>query len=192
MAIFSQVALPELDRIHTSAICLTGNEDLAQDLVQETLLRAFRFFHRFEVGTNCRAWLLTILHHTFFNRYRAERRERGRADIDEPAVASEARISSAVEDDPEALFLSNQLDGEIVEALRGLPEEYRTVIVLVDLQDLTYEESSRVLGCPIGTVRSRLSRGRLLLRKRLLDYAVRRGHFRRSCCSRNTAVSCDI
>jgi RNA polymerase sigma-70 factor (ECF subfamily) len=175
---FERVALPHLDQVHGAAVYLTRSPERAADLVQDTFLRAFRFFHRFEPGTNCRAWLLTILHNTFRNRYRAERRERGQLDVDDPVTAAEASRAVERDDDPESLVLSQLLDQEVAEALRALPEEFRSVIVLVDLQELTYEESAEALGCPIGTVRSRLSRGRRLLAERLRGYARARGRQR--------------
>ena len=175
---FEQVSLPHLDAVFTSACYLANDRDRAQDLVQETFLRAYRFFHQFEPGTNCRAWLLTILHNTFRNRYRAQQRERGHVDIDEPVTACEATFAAERQDDPEALVMSQLLDGEVKEALGSLAEEFRSAVVLVDLQELTYEEAALALGCPIGTVRSRLSRARRVLGERLGEYARQSG-FRR-------------
>lgn len=172
---FQRVALPHLDHLYTSALYLAGAPDRASDLVQETFLRAFRFFHQFAPGTNCRAWLLTILHNTFRNRYRADQRTRGQIDIDDPVASAEASLAVDADDDPESLVLSKLLDDEVARALGSIPEEFRSAVVLVDLQELTYEESARVLGCPIGTVRSRLSRGRKLLAEELREYARRRG-----------------
>jgi RNA polymerase sigma-70 factor, ECF subfamily len=172
---FDAEALPHLDHLFSAAFYLCGDRDRSADLVQETFLRAFRFFHQFEPGTNCRAWLLTILHNTFRNQYRAGQRERGQLDIDEPGAAREATAASGVDSDPQALVLSEMMDQEIVQALGELPEEFRSAIVAVDLQELTYEEGARVLGCPVGTVRSRLSRGRRLLERKLAGYARERG-----------------
>ena len=172
---FEREALPHLDQVYTTALYLSGDPDRAADLVQETFLKSFRFFHRFELGTNCRAWLLTILHNTFRNRYRSERKFLGHVDLDEPAVTAEATIQRGAEDDPEILVLSGLLDHQVEAALQALPEDFRTVVVLVDLQDLTYEECASVVGCPIGTVRSRLSRARRLLASVLADYARERG-----------------
>ena len=172
---FERVALPYLDAVYSAGLYLAADPDRASDLTQETFLRAYRFFHRFEPGTNCRAWLLTILHNTFRNRYRAERRERGHLDVDDPAASVEASLATGAGDDPETRVLANVVEGEVRDALAGLPEEFRSVIVLVDLQDLTYEECARALACPIGTVRSRLSRGRRLLHDRLRGFAERRG-----------------
>jgi RNA polymerase sigma-70 factor (ECF subfamily) len=174
-AAFDAEALPHLDHLYGAAFYLCADRDRAGDLVQETVLRAFRFFDRFEPGTNCRAWLLTILHNTFRNQYRASRRERGQVDIDEPGPAHEASEAAGIETNPETIVLSEMMDQEIVDALRGLPEEFRSTVVLVDLQELSYEEAARALGCPVGTVRSRLSRGRRMLERELAGYARERG-----------------
>jgi RNA polymerase sigma-70 factor, ECF subfamily len=177
--VFEAEALPHLHHLYGAASYLCADPHRAADLVQETMLRAFRFFHLFEPGTNCRAWLLTILHNTFRNQYRASRLERGQVDIDEPGPASEATEASLSETNPETIVLSEMMDQEIVDALRELPEEFRSAIVLVDLQELSYEEGARALGCPVGTVRSRLSRGRRMLERKLAAYARERGIRRR-------------
>ena len=174
-AAFEAEALPHLDHLYGAAFYLCADRDRAADLVQETLLRAFRFFHQFEPGTNCRAWLLTILHNTFRNQYRASQRTRGHVDIEEPGPAREATEAAAVENNPETIVLAETMDQEIVDALGELPDEFRAAIVLVDLQELSYEEGARALGCPVGTVRSRLSRGRRMLERRLAGYARERG-----------------
>jgi RNA polymerase sigma-70 factor, ECF subfamily len=172
---FEAEALPHLDQLYSAAFYLCGDRDRGADLVQETILRAFRFFHQFEPGTNCRAWLLTILHNTFRNQYRARRREGGQVDIDEPAAALEVSEVTGGESNPETLVLAEMLDQEIVQALGELPDEFRSAIVLVDLQELSYEEGARALGCPVGTIRSRLSRGRRLLGRKLAGYGRQRG-----------------
>jgi RNA polymerase sigma-70 factor (ECF subfamily) len=171
-AAFISEALPHLGRIYSTAAYLCGDADRASDLVQETYLRAFRFFHKFEQGTNCRAWLLTILHNTFLNQRRAERHTRSNVDIDDPIATSAVGAASS---NPETLVLSEIFDQEIVKALQELPEDFRSAVVLVDLQELTYEEAAKALSCPIGTVRSRLSRGRHLLAQKLAAYARDRG-----------------
>jgi RNA polymerase sigma-70 factor, ECF subfamily len=175
---FESAALPHLEHLYGAAFYLCADRDRASDLVQETMLRAFRFFHQFEPGTNCRAWLLTILHNTFRNLYRSGRRERAQVDIDEPATAREASEASGVNENPETLVLGDLMDDEVVQALGELPEDFRAAIVLVDLEELTYEEGARALGCPVGTVRSRLSRGRRLLAEKLAAYARERGLLR--------------
>jgi RNA polymerase sigma-70 factor (ECF subfamily) len=173
-AAFDAEALPHLDHLYGAAFFLCADRDRAGDLVQETVLRALRFFDRFEPGTNCRAWLLTILHNTFRNQYRSSRRERGQVDIDEPGAARAASEAAGIETNPETIVLSEMMDQEIVDALRALPEEFRSTVVLVDLQELSYEEAARALGCPVGTVRSRLSRGRRVLERKLAGYARER------------------
>lgn len=172
---FEQEVLPHLDNLFGAAFYLCGDRDRAGDLVQECCLRAFRFFHQFEKGTNCRAWLMTILHNTFRNQYRAGLRERGQLDIHEPAADHEASLAAGPPSDPETLVLAEMMDQEVTAALAALPEEFRSVVVLVDLQELSYEESARALECPVGTVRSRLSRGRRLLAEKLAVYARERG-----------------
>ena len=172
---FEAEALPHLDKLFGAAFYLCGDRDRAADLVQECCLRAFRFFHQFQKGTNCRAWLMTILHNTFRNQYRAGLRERGQLDIHEPAADHEASLAAGPPSDPETLLSSGMMDEEVATALAALPEEFRSAVVLVDLQELSYEESARALDCPIGTVRSRLSRGRRLLADKLAAYARERG-----------------
>lgn len=171
---FDRAALPHLDHVYGSALYLARDPHRAADLVQETYLRAFRFFHQFTPGTNCLAWLLTILHNTFRNRYRSEGRTRGHLDVDDPVVANQVVADAA--DEPERRLLAGLLDREVADALATLPEEFRSAVVLVDLQDLTYEDAARVLECPIGTIRSRLSRGRKLLAHELSGYARERGY----------------
>jgi len=146
---FHQVALPLLDRVYRAAIYLTKDKSQAEDLVQETYLRAFQSFDKFAPGTNCKAWLLTILRNLFISQYQQKRRR------PEPVVWE-----------------------EIEQALRELPEEFCTAIILVDIEELSYEEAAEAMGCPVGTIRSRLSRGRRMLQVALRDYALERGVIR--------------
>lgn len=174
---FTQWALPHLDHVYTAGLYLTRNHDEAEDLVQETFLKAYRSWHQFTVGTNCRAWLMTILHNTFKNRYRERYRQQSIVEFDETvyeqSVASENGRHAG---DPETLLAAQALDGEVERALKSLPLEFLEVIVMVDLQDLTYEETAAALGCPIGTVRSRLSRARQRLEVALREYAQEHGY----------------
>jgi len=172
---FDRVAIPHLDGVFGAAVYLTADPEAACDLVQETFLRAFRFFHQFEPGTNCRAWLLKILHNTFRNGYRVQQRSRNSVDIDDPPVEAEATLANGVDNDPEGLVLSSLLDHEVSHALARLPEVFRSVVVMIDIEDLTYNEAAKVLACPVGTVRSRLSRARALLERELRPYARTRG-----------------
>lgn len=175
---FERVALPHLSELYRAAFYLTRYAPEAGDLVQETYLRAFRFFDQFEPGTNCRAWLLTILRNLFVNRYRQKAREPEVLDCEEIERSYGASIERAEEhcrSDPESLVFSRIVVDKIETALKKLPEEFRTAIILVDIEELTYEQAGKVMGCPIGTVRSRVSRGRRILQVALRDYAVQSG-----------------
>jgi len=175
---FERVALPQLSHLYTSAFYLTKDKAEAEDLVQETYLRAFRFFNKFQPGTNCRAWLLSILRNFFINRYQQKKREPESVDwekIDQVYGSMVEQGEKAERNNPEGLLISQLMDEEVEEALRGLPEEYRTAIVLVDIEELSYEEAAKVMECAIGTVRSRVSRGRRMLQVALRKYALERG-----------------
>lgn len=178
---FEQWALPHKDHVYTACLYLTRHKEEAEDLFQETYLRAFRFFHQFTPGTNCRAWLLTIMHNAFKNRAPQQRRAARTVEFDGAAYEYERKQIAGGEagrDDPATLYQAKLVDREIIDALTALPEEYRSTLLLVDIEDLTYEDAARVLGCPIGTVRSRLSRARRLLQTALKDYARERGYIR--------------
>jgi len=175
---FERVALPQLSHLYTSAFYLTKDKTEAEDLVQETYLRALRFFHKFQPGTNCRAWLLSIMRNLFINRYQQKKREAETVDWEEIDQVYDSMVGQgekAERDNPEALLISQLMDEEVEKALRELPEEYRTAIVLVDIEELSYEEAAKVMECAIGTIRSRVSRGRRLLQVALRDYALERG-----------------
>lgn len=178
---FKRVALPQLSHLYTSAFYLTKDRAEAEDLVQETYLRAFRFFDKFQPGTNCRAWLLSILRNLFINRYQQKKREAEKVDwekidhVYESIVEQGEKAERAERDNPETFLISQLMDEEVEEALKNLPEEYRTAIVLVDIEELSYEEATKVMDCAIGTVRSRVSRGRRMLQVALRGYALERG-----------------
>ncbi len=175
---FERVALPQLSHLYTSAFYLTKDKTEAEDLVQETYLRALRFFHKFQPGTNCRAWLLSILRNLFINRYQQKKREAETVDWEKIDQVYDSMVElgeKAERDNPEGLLISELMDEEVEKALRKLPEEYRTAIVLVDIEELSYEEAAKVMACAIGTIRSRVSRGRRMLQVALRDYALERG-----------------
>jgi len=175
---FERAALPYLSDLYKAAFYFTKNEAEAEDLVQESYLRAFRFFDKFKPGTNCKAWLLSILRNLFINRYRQKRRESEMVDwerIDQAYDLMVKRAQSAEGNNPESLLFSRLMDHEVQQALKELPEVFRLAIVLVDIEDLTYEEAGKVMGCPTGTVRSRVSRGRRILQVALRGYAVQTG-----------------
>jgi RNA polymerase sigma-70 factor, ECF subfamily len=180
-AAFAQWALPHKDAVFTACLYLTRDRDEAEDLLQETYLRAFRFFHHFTPGTNCRGWLLTIMHNQFKTRYVRTRNARHTVEFETAAYEYEKkRIADgeAQKNDPAELVLSHLMDSEIADAVQVLPEEYRTALILVDIEELSYDEAARVLECPIGTVRSRLSRARHRLRRVLAEYAREHGYLR--------------
>ncbi len=180
---FERVALPQLSRLYTSAIYFTKDKAEAEDLVQMTYLRAFRFFDKFATGTNVRAWLLSILRNLFINRYRQKRREPTTVDwekIDEVYESMVEQGENLGRGNPEQHFVSQMMDDEVEAALKGLPEEFRTAIVLVDIEELSYQKTAQVMECPVGTVRSRVSRGRRMLQVALRGYALQRGLIRQS------------
>lgn len=172
------MALPLLSQLYTAAFYLTKDGAEAEDLVQETYLRAFRFFDKFEPGTNCKAWLLAILRNLFINRYRQKKAEPEMVDWEKIDQAYESLMEQGEKtekNNPESLFFSQLMDHEVEQALKELPEEFRTTIILVDMEELSYEEAAKVLECPVGTIRSRLSRGRRMLQVALREYALKRG-----------------
>lgn len=169
------MALVHLDALYHTALRLTRNRAEAEDVVQEAFLRAFRSFHRFNPGTNCRAWLFTILRNVFLNRVRTQGREVLEADmggLDQVEVTADARADR----NPEEQFLQTMLHGDVDRALTTLPLAFREAVMLVDIEGLTYREVAEVVGCPVGTVMSRLSRGRALLRRALGRFAREHGY----------------
>jgi RNA polymerase sigma-70 factor (ECF subfamily) len=169
---FDAEVLPHLDALYANALRLTHSRTDAEDLVQETVLRAFRFFDRFERGTNVKAWLLRIQYNTFVNRYRRNTREREIKDTMAVEPSGEEVVSRAALralTDPSGNALRPLIAREIEAALDALPEEQRLVVVLADIEELSYKEIAEVLGCPIGTVMSRLHRSRRALRAHLID-----------------------
>ena len=169
------MALVHLDGLYHVALRLTRNRAEAEDVVQEAFLRAFRSFHRFNPGTNCRAWLFTILRNVFLNRVRTQGREILEAEtggLDQV----EAMNDTTVARNPEEQFLQTMLHGDVDRALATLPLLFRETVMLVDIEGLTYREVAEVVGCPIGTVMSRLSRGRALLRRALIRFAREHGY----------------
>ncbi len=176
---FEHSALCHLSHLFTAAFYLTRDKAEAEDLVQETYLRAFRFFDKFQPGTNCRAWLLSILRRLFINCYQQKRREPELVDWEKIDKVYESMVEQRKEignGNPEMCFFSQIIDQEVEEAVKALPEEYRSAIVLVDIEELSYKEASKVLECRIGTVCSRVSRGRRMLQVALRDYAIKRGY----------------
>lgn len=178
---FESQALPYLDPLYNMAYRLTRNAHDAQDLVQETYLKAYRYYAKFEEGTNLKAWLFKIMKNTFINGYRKQQNrplESAFSDIEDAFEGSVREDATQGIRDPEQQYLARVLDGDVQQALDDLPTEYRMVILLVDLESFTYKEAAAILDVPVGTVMSRLYRGRRLLEKALLRYARRQGYLR--------------
>lgn len=176
---FEEVALVHLDALYRSALRLTHDRAEAEDLVQETCLRAFRNFHRFNPGTHCRAWLFTIMRNIYLNRLRRADREvvEGDSSAWQSATESATALVSAG-DNPEEEFFQTILHGDVDRTLKALPLVFREAVILADLEGLSYKEVAEVLGCPVGTVMSRLSRGRDLLRRALSRFAREHGYLK--------------
>jgi RNA polymerase sigma-70 factor (ECF subfamily) len=176
---FETEALSFLDALYRTALRMTRSAAEAEDLVQETYIRAFRFREQFTLGTNLKAWLFRILTNTFINQYRrkAARPETTELDdVDESILYRHMRDVSpgSSSPDPEAELIDNTLSSEVKEALEALPEKFRTTLLL-DVEGFSYKEIAEMLDIPIGTVMSRLHRGRKFLQKRLYDLARDRG-----------------
>ena len=175
---FEALALPHLDGLYAAALRLTKNPGDAEDLVQDAVLRAFRFFDKFERGTNLKAWLFKILTNTFINKYRRSVKERTLVDGAEREAVKERVVSRDATDyaaNPEQFFFDRLLSDDVVRAVDALPIDFRLVVILADLQEFSYKEIADVLDVPVGTVMSRLFRGRRLLQKALASYAVASG-----------------
>lgn len=166
---FEKIVLPYLGYLYRVAFHLVRKKkEDAEDLVQETFIKAYKSFHQLKDKEKCRAWLTSILYNTFVNKYRKEEK----ASI----ISQPIEESIIYQENPETEILRGVMDQEVLGALFELPEEYSIVIVLSDIENLSYKEISEILGIPIGTVRSRLSRGRRPLRGSLYQYAKGRGY----------------
>jgi RNA polymerase sigma-70 factor (ECF subfamily) len=180
---FEEVALPHLEALFNLALNLTRNPKDAEDLVQETYLRAYRFFDSYETGTHIKAWLFRILRNTFINRYRSRKARPEEVDFGKIEATYEQMIEDTFIRDrtppsPEEIVMDGVLDDEIRQALDRLPEEYRTVVLLALLEEMSYKEIAAALSIPLGTVMSRLHRGRKMLQASLLEFARRKGILR--------------
>lgn len=174
---FEREALPHMDALYNFALRMTGDGDDANDLVQDTFLKAFRFFDKFERGTNCKAWLFRIMKNTFINSYRKKTKEPDKVDYEEVENFYEnVKPSSTDSAHLEKEIYDNLLDDEISSAIASLPDDFKTVIILSDIEGFTYDEIADFIDCPVGTVRSRLHRARKMLFAKLQNYAAEKGY----------------
>lgn len=179
-ATFSRDAMVHMDALYSAALRMTRNAADAEDLVQETYLRAYRGYERFEAGTNLRAWLYRILTNTFINSYRAKQRRPEQTELDEVedlylyrrlGGLEAAQLGRSAEDELMDMFT----EGDVRQALDDLPESFRMAVLLADVEGFSYKEIAEIMDVPIGTVMSRLHRGRKALQRSLHQFAVERG-----------------
>ncbi len=175
---FEREALVHLDLLYNTALRMTGNVQDAEDLVQETFVRAYRFFDKFKKGTNCKAWLFKIMKNNFINRFRKRAREPATVSFEQVEEAQGAERQAAAEVSAESELspnLDELVEDDIKNALEGLPLEFKMAVILSDISGFSYREIAEIMGTPIGTVRSRLSRARGVLQKKLYDLAASKG-----------------
>ncbi|MFY0591386.1 sigma-70 family RNA polymerase sigma factor [Roseivirga sp.] len=175
-AIFDTEFMPHVDSMYNFAYRLTFDEDDAKDLVQDTYLKAFRFINSFERGTNAKAWLFRILKNSFINEFRKKSKQPAKVDYNEvEQYYNSDDAGEQITTDLRVETVQHMIGDEISGALNGIPVDFRTVIILSDLEGFTYEEMSKILDIPIGTVRSRLHRARNMLKDKLAAYAKEMG-----------------
>ena len=175
--VFNSEFMPHVDSMYNFAYRLTFDEDDAKDLVQDTYLKAFRFINSFERGTNAKAWLFRILKNSFINEFRKKSKQPAKVDYNEvESYYNSDDVDANITTDLRVETVQHMIGDEITGALNGLPVDFRTVIILSDLEGFTYEEMAKILDIPIGTVRSRLHRARNMLRDKLTGYAKEMGY----------------
>ncbi len=176
---FVEDSMEYMPQLYSAALRMTRNVQDAEDLVQETYLKAYRAYENFETGTNLKAWLYRILTNTFINIYRAKQRkpeESGLDDTEELYLFRKwGNSQNEMGRSAEEVVLNSLTDDEVKEAIEALPEQFRIAVLLADVEGFSYQEIAEILGVPSGTVMSRIHRGRKLLQKYLHEYAVRRG-----------------
>lgn len=174
---FNEEIIPHLDALYNFGLRLTSDPNDAEDLVQDTIVKAYRFFSSYEKGTNAKAWLFRILKNSYINNYRKKSKKPQEVDYDEVASFYETiRADRTETSDLEDKMFRELIDDDLTRALEKIPEDFRTVVLLCDVEDFTYEEIANMLDVPIGTIRSRLHRGRNLLKAQLMEYASNRGY----------------
>ncbi len=187
--------LPHASALYGSAFKLTRNAGDAEDLVQETMLRAYRFWHSFTAGSNCKAWLFKILSNTFINSYQRKKRS---GEILNAAMAEQESTDGVLVHEkaqsqlsPEELLVQQSLSEDVERALAEIPKDFRIAVVLCDVEGFSYKEISEMLECPVGTVMSRLYRGRRLLKKELREFAKSQGLLKEDEPAREGTINLD-
>jgi RNA polymerase sigma-70 factor (ECF subfamily) len=177
---FEVEALPHMEALYRSALRMTRNKSDAEDLVQEAIVKAYRFWDKFEPGSNCRAWLFKIMTNIFINEYRSKSRSPMLVNVDElddNFLYGQLATGKSVPN-PEQQLFSRILDDDVKRAIEALPEDFRVVVVLSFIEGFSYQEIADITDLQLGTVKSRLHRGRKLLQKALFDYAVSNGYIK--------------
>ncbi len=178
---FEAAAMPFVDALYNTAYRMTRNPEDAEDLVQETYLKAYRYYDKFEEGTNFKAWLFKIMKNTFINNYRKRQQSPAFSDFADIEESFESQVNEDTVrqiKNPEEELLENVLDQDVQLALDRLPPDYRMVVILADLEGFSYKEIADILEVPVGTVMSRLYRGRRLLEAAMLEFARDHGYLR--------------
>ena len=177
---FEAEAIPHMDALYRTALRMSKNENDAEDLVQEAVVKAYRFWDKFEQGSNCRAWLFKIMTNIFINEYRSKSRSPVAVNVDEiDDNFLYGQLSSlGKEEDPEKELFAKVFDDDVKNAIEELPDDFRLVVVLSFLEGFSYQEIADIADLQLGTVKSRLHRGRKLLQKKLFDYAVKNGYIK--------------
>ncbi len=171
---FEEIALPYLDAVYRAAVALCGRRQEVDDLVQDTFLKAFERFELFQPGTNCKAWLLQILRNTWIDRLRRKKIAGPTLPLEEEIVAERSRDNETIWSNAEDL-VENFSDEQVIRALRELPEDQRLTLFLIDVEQLSQKEVAQIMGVATGTVKSRTSRGRAVLKGKLASYAKEMG-----------------
>ncbi len=175
---FEKEALQYIDLLYNTAVQMSGNRADAEDLVQETFIKAFKYFHRFEKGTNCKAWLFKIMKNIFINTFRKKAKEPPKVSFEEVEKFypdQEPRYEFLVTEADQTHIFDELLEDDVKRALDALPFDFKLTVILSDIEGFTYQEIANIMECPIGTVRSRLARARKMLQKRLYEFAIRKG-----------------